>query len=326
MNNKKNYKSSMSVSDNSVLYLPKPLIIVSLAVLGVTLWSYWSTIVVLYKDWQGNDDYSAGQLVPLIAIFLVWLERKKLKKCVIKPCWIGGIALLLIAQYGHFYGLLYIYESAERYALVLSIAALVLMIAGWQVFRKLFWILSFLFLMVPLPGQVHNLISGPLQNMATTGSVFLLEVFMPNVTRNGNIVMLNPDTPMSIAEACSGLRMLTAFIIVSAFISYVIKRSKAHKIIILLSSIPVAVICNIIRLCITAFLILIANTEVAEKFFHDFAGIVMMPGAVLLIFGQIWLMDRIIIPDNQVSTDNNDNVIYNRNSDKTGNQKLFNKH
>ena len=39
------------------------------------------------------------------------------------------------------------------------------------------------------------------------------------------------------------------------------------------------------------------GSEVAEKFFHDFAGLVMMPIAVLLIFGEIWLMDKIILPE-----------------------------
>ena len=46
-------------------------------------------------------------------------------------------------------------------------------------------------------------------------------------------------------------------------------------------------------LVVTAVLMLHVNTELAEKFFHDFAGMVMMPAAVLLIFGELWLMDRL---------------------------------
>jgi len=36
---------------------------------------------------------------------------------------------------------------------------------------------------------------------------------------------------------------------------------------------------------------------VAEKFFHDFAGLVMMPAAVLLMFGELWLMDILTVPE-----------------------------
>jgi exosortase len=253
-------------------------------------------MVVLFKDWQGNDDYSAGQLVPLIALFLVWRRRKTLRRCLLKPCW-WAIGLLILAMTARTYGLLFMYESAERYSLVLTIVGLVLMVGGWQLFRSVSWILLFLFLMIPLPGRIHNLISGPLQKTATTGSVFLLEAFGVRVSQQGNVVMLNNETPMAVAEACSGLRMLMAFVIITAFIAYMVNRSRRQRAVLLLSSIPVAVICNILRLFVTAVLFLLTSAEVAEKFFHDFAGLGMMPVAVLLMFGELWLMDKLTLPE-----------------------------
>ena len=272
------------------------LVSVTFVLLAVTVLSYWSTIADLFKEWQRNDDYSAGQLVPLIALFLVWRERKTLRKCLLRPCW-WAITLLILAQTARIFGLLFMYESAERYSLVLTAAGLVLMVAGWQVFRSVSWILLFLLLMVPLPGRVHNLISGPLQKIATTGSVFLLEAFGVRVSQQGNVVMLNEKIPMAVTEACSGLRMLMAFVIITAFIAYMVNRSRRQKAVLLLSSIPVAVMCNILRLCVTAVLFLLASAEVAEKFFHDFAGLAMMPIAVLLMFGELWLMDKLTLPE-----------------------------
>ena len=272
------------------------LVWVILALLAVIVLSYWPTIAVLFKEWQRNDDYSAGQLVPLIALFLVWRERKTLRRCLLRPCW-WAIALLILAQTARIFGLLFMYESAERYSLVLTIAGLVLMVTGWQVFRSVSWILLLLFLMVPFPGRVHNLISGPLQKIATTGSVFLLEAFGVRVSQQGNVVMLNENTPMGVAEACSGLRMLTAFIIITAFMAYMVNRSRRQKAVLLLSSVPVAVICNILRIFVTALLMVHVSTEVAEKFFHDFAGLAMMPIAVLLLFGELWLMDKLTVPE-----------------------------
>jgi len=180
---------------------------------------------------------------------------------------------------------------------VLTGAGLVLLVAGWRGVRRVSWILLFLFLMVPLPGRVHNLIGGPLQGLATSGSVFVLEAVLPRVSQQGNIVMLNENTPMAVAEACSGLRMLTAFVIVAGFIAYMIKRPRWQKTILLISSIPVAVACNIVRIFATALVMLTVGKEVGEAFFHDFAGVVMMPAAVLLMFGEIWLMDRLVVPD-----------------------------
>ena len=273
------------------------LVSATLVLLTITAWSYGPTMTDLFKEWQRNEDYSAGQLVPLVAIFLVWVRRKQLRECVLKPCWWGGVTLLILAQAARMYGLLFMFESARRYSLVLTAVALVLLVAGWQVFRRVSWILLFLFLMVPLPGRIHNLIGGPLQNLATSGSVFLLEVFGVRVGQQGNVVMLNGSTPLAVAEACSGLRMLTAFIIVAGFIAYVVKRPRWQKAIVLVSSLFVGVICNIVRIFLTAMLMVYVSTELAEKFFHDFAGLVMMPAAVLLLFGEIWLMDRLVVPE-----------------------------
>jgi exosortase len=278
------------------------LVSAALALLIITAWSYWPTMADLFKEWQSSDDYSAGQLVPLVAVFLVWVRRKQLKECVLKPCWWGGVALILLAYAARMYGLLFMFESAERYSLVFTVAALVLMVAGWQVFRRVSWILLFLFLMVPLPGRIHNMISGPLQRLATSGSVFVLEAFLPRVTQQGNVVVLNENTPMAVAEACSGLRMLTAFIIVAGFIAYMVKRPRWHKAVLLASSIPVAVVCNIIRIVATAILMLLVSVEFGAKFFHDFAGLVMMPAAVFLLFGEIWLMDRLVVPETAAAT------------------------
>ena len=269
---------------------------VLLAMLAVTVLSYWSISANIFKEWQRSDDYSAGQLVPLIALFLVWHERKTLRRCMLRPCW-WGIALLILAQAARFYGLLFMYESGVRYSMVLTLAGLVLMVAGWQVFRSVSWILLFLFLMFPLPGRVHNLISGPLQKTATTGSVFILEALGVRVSQQGNVVMLNEKIPMAVTEACSGLRMLMAFVIITAFIAYMVNRSRRQKAVLLLSSFPVAVMCNILRLSVTAVLYLLASAEVAQKFFHDFAGLVMMPAAVLLMFGELWLMDKLTMPE-----------------------------
>jgi len=264
-----------------------------------TGWAYWSTAADMFKEWQQDDDYSAGQLVPLVAIFFLWVDRKQLARLPLRPCWLGGLALLVLAQAARAYGVLFLFESAERYSLVLAVAALVLMVAGTAVFWRVKWILLFLFLMVPLPGRIHNMISGPLQGFASTGSVFVLEAFGVRVSQQGNVVTLDQRIPMGVAEACSGLRMLTAFIIVAVFVAYMVKRPRWQKAVLVISSIPVAVLCNVLRIVATAVLFLHASSEVAEKFFHDFAGLVMMPAAVMLMFGQLWIMAMLTVPEDK---------------------------
>jgi exosortase len=127
--------------------------------------------------------------------------------------------------------------------------------------------------------------------------VVLLEACGTTVSRQGNIVTLNDDTPLEVAEACSGLRMLIAFVIAAALIAYLVKRPRWQKAILLASGIPVAVICNVIRIFATALFTLYVNSEVGLKFFHDVGGFVMIAVAVSLLFGEIQLMDRLVVSE-----------------------------
>jgi exosortase len=278
-------------------YRNYPLILSSLLLLGIVTWSYHNVIFSMYNEWQKNPDSSVGLLVPFIVIVLLWHERKKIKICQIKPCWFLGIVILIISQLTRIWSLVFFYQSGIRYSFVLTIAGIVLMILGTKVFRTVVFILLFLFLMVPTPTCIQNSISAPLQNLAVSGTVFLLEVFSIEVVQKGNVVMLNGNIPMAVAEACNGLRLLTAFIIVTASLIYFMKCSRFHKFALLLSSIPIAIVCNIIRLCLTAAVMMIISVEVGQRFFHDFAGLSMMPIAVLLLFAELRLMDKIFVPE-----------------------------
>lgn len=263
------------------------------------LWSYWPTIYALFKDWQSDDNYSVGQLVPIAALYLLWQERSALSQYRAAPSFFGGVGLLIFAQVVRLFGLAFLFESAERYSIVLSIAGIVLLAAGWRIFHHVRWILLFLFLMVPLPGKIHNLISGPLQSLATGAAVFTLELIGFEVTRQGHVMVLNDSVPIAVAEACSGLRMLTAFVVVAATLAYVVNRPPWQKITLICSSVPVALLCNLLRLVVTAVLFVVASSEVGERFFHDFAGITMMPIAVLLLAAELWLMSRLVIDDDK---------------------------
>lgn len=276
--------------------------VVAVALLAALFWAYWPVLVRLFKDWQRDDNYSVCQLVPLVAIYLIWRDRAALRDLGASPCW-WGLGLVLLAIAARMYGLLYLFESAERYSFVLALAGLVLLVAGWRMFRRVFWILLFLFLMVPLPGRIHNMISGPMQNMATIGSVFLLEVFGVTVSQEGNVILLNGSIPLAVAEACSGLRMLTAFIVVAGAMAFLVSRPVWQKVTLVLSSIPIAIGCNLVRLCVTAMLYMAVDSETAERFFHDFAGLTMMPIAVFLLFGELWLMNKLIVPDSAAASD-----------------------
>jgi exosortase len=273
---------------------PVQAITLSILFLVTLAWAYGPTLAELIRDWQSDDNYSVGQLVPFAALYLLWQERTALRRCRIRPCW-WGLPIIIVAQGGLAFGLLFMFQSAERYALVLTVIGLVLLVAGKDVFRQVGWILLFLFLMVPLPGRIHNMVSGPLQSQATAGAVYILEVLGITVTREGHVLVLNHSVPVAVAEACSGLRMLTAFVMVGSVMAYVFARPFWQKCVLVLSTVPVAIACNLIRLVVTAMLFLYTSSETAERFFHDFAGWTMMPIAIGLLLLELWVMGKLVV-------------------------------
>src|SRR5262249_1473153 len=147
----------------------------------------------------------------------------------------------------------------------------------------------------------HNLVSPPLQDVATAGAVATLEFLGVSIAREGNVLVLDDKTTLAVAEACSGLRMLTAFIVVAATFVAFIERPLWQRTALLLSSIPIAILCNIARLTATA--LLFTGRGPIDSFVHDFAGICMMPMALVLLVIESRILSSLVIDDERPSTD-----------------------
>ena len=112
------------------------------------LWSYWPTLVELWAFWQRNDDYSVGQLVPLVTAYVIWSRRKELRhRAANRSWWLWGLAALVAAQFVRFLGVYYNYVSLERYSMVLSVWSLFLILLPASTLRRLRLPLAFLLLM-----------------------------------------------------------------------------------------------------------------------------------------------------------------------------------
>lgn len=263
----------------------------SIALLAALLgWSYLPTILELNEFWSRSEDYSVGRLVPFVAVFLVWRSRAALAALPLRPAW-SGLGLLLAAELLRLAGVWFGSASGERYALVLAIAGLVLLTRGWAVFRRLAWVLVFLLLMLPLPARVHEAVAVPLQNGATRMTAFALETLGYYVVREGNVIRMDDSTQIAVTEACSGLRMLAAFVFIAATLAFFVKGPWWRRGLLVLSSIPIAVVSNALRGMATAIFVYYARNPTLNQTFHDFAGLAMMPLALAMLWSVLKSID-----------------------------------
>jgi exosortase len=265
------------------------------AILAAFLWSYWPTLVDLMGVWRRSDEYSSGLLVPFLAAYVVWLRRQELRSTVVRPALVFGVGVFLFAQAVRGAGLFDLYSFVERFSIILSLAAVVLLVAGWRHLAKLAPVLLLLCLMLPWPGRMQNAITLPLQSWSTTAAVFCLELAGYEIRQDGNVIHIGTAS-VAVAEACNGLRMIMAFFVISGLVVLLVKRAWWEKLIVLLSSFPIAFFCNTLRLAATAVAFTVIRGEQWEQRFHDWGGYAMMPLALALVVGELWFLARLTTP------------------------------
>ena len=152
--------------------------------------------------------------------------------------------------------------------------------------------------MLPWPNGVQSAVTLPLQKWATSSAVFCLEMVGYDVIREGNVIDID-GAKVAVAEACNGLRMITAFFVISGLVVLLVKRAWWEKLIVLISSLPIALMCNTIRLTITAIFFTILEGEYWEQLFHDFGGYAMMPLALAAIIAELYLLKKLTTIPNE---------------------------
>lgn len=267
----------------------------SIVLLWAFLWSYWPTLTDLWDIWQGSDEYSAGLLVPFLAAYVLWSRRHDLARVAIRPALVAGTAVFILAQAMRSFGLYFMYGSARMFSMIVSVTAIVLLLLGWRFLWKSATILIFLCLMLPWPKRIQGAIALPLQRWATNSAAFCLELAGRAVVQDGNVITIG-DTSVDVAYACNGLRMITAFFVISGLVVLLVKRAWWEKLIVLISSVPIALFCNTLRLTITAIVYTRLEAEAVRELFHKWGGYAMMPLALAMIVGELWLLARLTIP------------------------------
>ena len=243
--------------------------------------------------WTTEPQYSHGFVIPLIAVWLGWYRRDRIPGGDARCCE-TGLILIALGVVSHLFAAWFYIEAIDGVGLILFIAGTVLLIWGRRFFVGIWPAVFFLTFMLPLPFQVEKLLSAPLQLMGANESAWFIQAFGIPAIAQGNTILMG-ETRLGVAEACSGLRMLMVFIAISAAAVIVSRRTRWEKILILFSAIPIALICNILRIVATAVAHHSVGQETADLIFHDLSGWLMMPLAMLLLSLELWLIDCLFV-------------------------------
>src|SRR5260370_40480748 len=102
------------------------------------------------------------------------------------------------------------------------------------------------------------------------------------VLREGNVLEL-ANQKLSVVEACSGIRSLLSLTFLSLVYGYFFERKTWLRVVLFLSTIPIAIVANASRVTMTGIMTQV-KAELAEGFFHQAEGwVIFMVALVILI-------------------------------------------
>jgi exosortase len=261
--------------------------------IGAVLWAFWTVLGEAAQRWIHDPQYSHGFFVPAFALVLLWLRRRQLEWNTLTPSW-WGLPLLLAGCTLCLAGTHYCSDWLEAIALLPCLAGVFLACGGRRALRWACPAVLFLFFMIPLPYRAAVALAGPLQRLATVASTFVLQTLGLPAVAEGNIILLN-DVEIGIVEACSGLRMLMVFFALATGVALVSRRPLWDRIAIVASALPIALFVNLIRITATGVLHGMDQSELANTFFHDLAGWLMMPLALALLGLELKILSWLLI-------------------------------
>jgi exosortase D (VPLPA-CTERM-specific) len=243
--------------------------------------------------WFQRPEYSHGVLIPFVAAYLVWQRRASLGIDRLAGGWLGlvvvGLGLVLWLL-----GTLSTIREVIEYALVVMLYGVVIAMVGLRVFGRLWAPMLMLWLMVPLPTFLYNNLSAQLQLISSAFGVWLMRLFGISVYLSGNVIDLG-HFQMQVVEACDGLRYLFPLMTLGFIVAYFFRAPLWQRVAVFLSSIPITIVMNSVRIAMIGVFAEYGNTALAEGLLHELQGWVIFMASGALLLAETWLFAKLLM-------------------------------
>ncbi|MEO6320644.1 MAG: exosortase A [Polaromonas sp.] len=252
---------------------PRALVALTLLLASI-LFLYRDTGMAMVTIWARSDTFTHGFLVPPIALWLIWRQRRAIAVQTPRPLlWamlpVAGAALVWLL------GDLVAINAVTQLAFVALLVLAVPAVLGWSVTRLILFPLGFLFFAVP----IGEFLLPQLMEWTANFTVRALRLSGVPVYREG-LQFVIPSGNWSVVEACSGVRYLIASLTVGTLFAYLNYQSTKRRVLFVLVSILVPVVANWLR----AYMIVMLG---------HFSGNTLAVGVDHLIYG--WVFFGIVI-------------------------------
>lgn len=264
--------------------------------------------VFLQRTWMfamTDRNWSHALLVPAISLFYIHMHRDRLAAARFEPGW-WGLPILFVGLFGYAFGIYPVRnDMLQGYSVIVALFGAALWALGPAAMRVLWFPIVYLVFAVKVSDRIWEQVAWQLQQVAAEGATLALQgltVFFDfDVIKRGATIELvklggggGGVIPLNVAEACSGLRMLMAFIALATAMAFLWPRAWWQRAIMVLMAVPIAVFVNVVRVAVLGLVALIDPTWI-EGAMHSYIGLSMILPAAALFWLLGWALDRCVI-------------------------------
>ncbi len=253
--------------------------------LALTGYIFHDSIQSTVDTWLNSPEYNYGPLVPLISALMLWRDLSRTDASLAGARgggWLGVVLALL----GLLFGLIEFLSQTRfpgQLGLFLTIVGIIVAWLGERRAARVWPALVFLFFALPQAAALQVALTAGLQLVSSIGAVAIIRLFDIPVLREGNIIDLG-QIQLQVAEACSGLRYLFPLATFAFLCAYLYIGHPVKKAVIFLSSVPITILMNIVRIAVTGLLVEQYGAAAAQGFFHYFEGWIVYCLCLALLF------------------------------------------
>jgi exosortase len=281
-----------------------------LVITGLFTYLFRNEIGRIVNRWlSDSSSWGHGFLIPLFSLYFINQYKKEILSLKTRPNYLGLFFLVCgIAFYAINGASPSGYAYLQPISMIAILGAIVLFLCGWRLIKYTWLPIAFLVFAVPLPQRYYVAITMPMRHLAAEISAALLNLLSDlEATASGVIIDViykgQHLEPLNVAEACSGMRLLMAFLALGVAMAYLHYRPIWQRIILLASTIPIAILCNILRVTITGFIYVLIHPKYTQGIYHDILGLGMLPLAFAFYGLLAWFMSSLFIEENEEITD-----------------------
>ena len=246
-------------------------------------------------SWSNTEDWGHAYIVPLISLFYVWKNRADLQREPRLTYWPGLPLMLMGVVTYQYFTTAFPNHMFQGFALIVALGGLLLFLLGPSMFPRLVFPLGSLGFAVTISEMVMLKVTWGLKLLASKGSWALLNVIGIDTDLHGNVLHVHHGgevTPLNVADACAGMRMVVAFIALAVAVSFLSCKLWWQRVAILLMAIPVALVMNIIRVAVLGAATLV-DSDLSVGGAHTMIGTLLLIPAFLVFMGGVWLVKQI---------------------------------